>query len=136
MKIRKVIELGKAERLYIMIDYKGKGIALVKVGITKDTLKNRFHTYRTCNPWLQLVATGEIRKRQSLKVVEKMFFDYLRNEKGYKHVFGEWVLIDNEEDIEQITREGFKFFDKLFYRIKNHTLYNQTICDLWNYRDR
>jgi len=126
----------KADRLYIMLDRKSRDFALMKSGITSDTLKSRFHCYRTSNPMLQLVATCEIRKNQDLKVVEQMFFDFLRVEKGYEHVFGEWVAITNEEDIEAIEKEGFRFFEKLFYRTKNNTYYNMEVRQLWDYRKR
>lgn len=126
----------KANRLYMMLDRKSRNFALVKAGITSDTLKSRFHCYRTSNPMLQLVATCEIRKNQDLKNVEKMFFEFFREEKGYDHVFGEWVAITNEEDIDAIEKEGFRFFEKLFYRTKNNTYYNMEVCKLWECRKR
>ena len=126
----------KADRLYIMLDRKSRDFALMKSGITSDTLKNRFHCYRTSNPMLQLVATCEIRKNQNLKIVEEMIFDFLREEKGYDHVFGEWVAITNAEDIEAIEKDGFRFFEKLFYRTKNNTYYNMEVYKLWNCRKR
>lgn len=126
----------KAERLYIMLDQKAEDFALFKNGITADTLKHRFHCYRTSNPMLMLVATCEIRHRQNLKNVEQMMFDYLRKEKGYDHVFGEWVAITNAEDIKAIKEQGFRFFDKLFYRTKNNTHYNLPVYKLWDCRQR
>ena len=42
--------------LYIMMDRKGADIALVKNGLSADTLYNRFHSYKTSNPWLECVA--------------------------------------------------------------------------------
>ena len=130
------LESGKKDRLYIMLDQKAPNFALVKDGITSDTLKNRFHCYRTSNPMLQLVATAEIRKNQDLREVEDLMFDYLRTEKGYDHVFGEWIAITNAEDIEAIKREGFRFFGKLFYRTKNNTFYNKMVYELWDCRKR
>ena len=126
----------KADRLYIMLDQKAPDFALVKGGITSDTLKNRFHCYRTSNPMLVLIATCEIRKNQDLKDVEQKFFDFFREVKGYDHVFGEWVAITNAKDIEAIKREGFRFFEKLFYRTKNNTYYNTEVYKLWNHRAR
>lgn len=126
----------KANRLYIMLDRKSKNFALVKEGITSDTLKNRFHCYRTSNPMLKLVATCEIRKNQDLKNVEKLFFEFFREEKGYNHIFGEWVAITNKEDIDTIEKEGFRFFEKLFYRTKNNTFYNMEVYKLWECRKR
>lgn len=133
---RTTLEKGKADRLYIMIDERNPSYALVKAGITSDTLKNRFHHYRTANPLLELVATCEIRKNQDLKTVESMFFEYLRNEKGYEHIFGEWVVIDNAEDIKAIKEQGFRFFEKLFYRTKNNAFYNAQVYKLWKCRPR
>ncbi len=126
----------KVDRLYIMLDQKAPDFALVKGGITSDTLKNRFHCYRTSNPMLVLVATCEIRKNQDLKDVEQKFFNFFREVKGYDHVFGEWVAVTNAEDIEAIKREGFRFFEKLFYRTKNNTYYNTEVYKLWNHRAR
>lgn len=130
------LEKGKAERLYIMLDQKTEDYALVKAGITRDTLKNRFHNYRTSNPMLELVATAEIRQRQHLEIVEDMLFDYFRNEKGYDHLFGEWVEITNAEDIIEIREKGFKFFGKLWYRTKNNTYYNTMVYELWECKKR
>lgn len=130
------LEKGKAERLYIMLDQKSDDYALVKAGITRDTLKNRFHNYRTTNPMLELVATAEIRQRQHLEIVEEMLFDYFRTEKGYDHLFGEWVAITNAEDIAEIRKNGFKFFGKLWYRTKNNTYYNTMVYELWDCRKR
>lgn len=130
------LETGKAERLYIMLDQRREDFALVKAGITKDTLKNRFHCYRTTNPMLELIATAEIRKRQHLETVEEMMFDYFRKEKGYDHYFGEWVAITNAEDIQAIREEGFKFFGKLWYRTKNNTFYNTVVYKLWQCKKR
>ena len=130
------LEAGKKDRLYIMLDQKAADYALVKAGITSDTLKNRFHNYRTSNPMLTLVATCEIRKNQDLHDVEDKFFEYFRNEKGYDHVFGEWVAITNAADIEAIRTQGFRFFGKYFYRTKNNTFYNKMVYELWDCRKR
>ncbi len=133
---RTTLEEGKEERLYIMLDQKRINYALLKTGITRDTLKHRFHNYRSLNPMVELVATAEIRQRQHLETVEEMIFDFFRTEKGYEHVFGEWVAVTNAEDIEAIRKEGFKFFDKLWYRTKNNTYYNKVVCELWKSRKR
>lgn len=135
-KIAKTLETGKADRVYIMVDQKAPDFALVKAGITSDTLKNRFHCYRTSNPMLLLVATAEVRKNQDLHKVENMFFDFFRNEKGYDHVFGEWIAVTNAEDIEAIKTQGFRFFQNLFYRTKNNTFYNKMVYELWGCRKR
>lgn len=132
----KTLESGKADRVYIMVDQKSPDFALVKAGITSDTLKNRFHCYRTSNPMLLLVATAEVRKNQDLHKVEDMFFDFFRIQKGYEHVFGEWIAITNAEDIEAIKTQGFRFFQKLFYRTKNNTFYNKMVYELWGCRKR
>lgn len=126
----------RADRFYIMLDRKAIDLALVKVGITSDTLKNRIHAYRTSNPFLMLVAVSEIRKNFELKAVEEMFFDYLRKEKGYEHAFGEWVIVDNAEDIEAIQELGFRFFGKLFYRTKNIEFCREQVRNLWDYKKR
>ena len=130
------LEKGKKDRLYIMLDQKGTDFALVKAGITSDTLKNRFHCYRTSNPMLLLVATAEVRKNQDLHAVEDAFFDFFRNKKGYDHVFGEWIAVTNAADIEAIKTQGFRFFEKLFYRTKNNTFYNKMVYELWDCRKR
>lgn len=126
----------KADRFYIMLDRKGTDLALVKVGITSDTLKHRIHAYRTSNPFLVMVAVSEIRKNYDLKTVEEMFFDYLRQEKGYEHAFGEWLIVDNAEDIEAIEKQGFRFFGKLFYRTKNNEFCREQVRNLWDYKKR
>ena len=126
----------KADRCYIMLDRKGADLALVKVGITSDTLKNRIHSYRTANPFLELVAICEVRKNQNLHKVEEMFFDYMREVRGYEHAFGEWVVVTNAADIDAIETEGFRFFEKLFYRTKNNEFYREQVRNLWNYRKR
>lgn len=130
------LEKGTAERLYIMLDQKSDNYALLKTGITRDTLKHRFQNYRSLNPMVELVATAEIRKRQNLENVEEMIFDFFRNEKGYNHLFGEWVEITNAEDIASIRENGFKFFGKLWYRTKNNTYYNTMVYKLWKCRER
>ena len=133
---RTELEEGKAERLYIMLDQKREDYALLKTGITRDTLKHRFHNYRSLNPMVELVATAEIRQRQHLETVEEMIFDFFRTEKDYDHVFGEWVAITNAEDIKAIRENGFKFFGKLWYRTKNNTYYNTMVYELWECRKR
>lgn len=130
------LEKGKKDRLYIMLDQKGTDFALVKAGITSDTLKNRFHCYKTSNPMLLLVATAEIRKNQDLHAVEDALFDFFRNKKGYGHVSGEWIAVTNAADIEAIKTQGFRFFEKLFYRTKNNTFYNKMVYELWDCRKR
>lgn len=127
---------GKADRFYIMLDRKGIDIALAKVGISQDTLKSRLHAYRTSNPLLKLVAVCEIRKNYDLKTVEEMFFDYFRQVKGYEHAFGEWVIINNEDEINALEELGFKFFGNLFYRIKNNSFYREEVRKLWSYNQR
>ena len=138
MTIRNATELpkDKADRLYIMIDQKAENFALVKGGISRDVLRNRFHSYRTSNPMLELVCTCETRKNQDLENVEQLVFDFLRDVKGYDHFCGEWVAVTNAEDIEAIRRDGFKFFEKLYYRTKNNTYYNLPIYQLWPVRAR
>ena len=119
----------KAERVYIMLDRKREGYALAKVGLSSDTLYNRFHSYKTSNPLLELVAVAEIRRNQTLRKVEKMFHEVL--EKSFVHLCGEWYIIEDEEIIEFIENEGFTFFNKLNYRIKNKKMINDLIVNLW-----
>ncbi len=135
-RIANEIENGKKSRVYIMIDQRAPDFALVKNGISADTLKNRFNQYRSSNPMLTLVATAEVRSNQNLETVEKMLFEYCRTEKGYNHFYGEWMVIDNAEDIEALKREGFRFYGKMFYRLKNQTFYRKMVCELWQGRKR
>lgn len=132
----KTLPTNKADRLYIMLDRKANNRALVKVGITEDTLKNRIHCYRTSNPLLELVAVSEVRTNYDLHAVEDLFFDYLRETKECEHIFGEWLEIIGEEEIEAVATLGFKYFDKLFYRVKNIEFYNIEVCKLWASRKR
>lgn len=128
------VPTNKAERLYIMVDEK-PGFALVKDGMSRDNLKNRFNQYRSSNPMLLLVATCEIRKNQNLEKVEKMFYDFLKA-KGFEQLHGEWIKVTDPEVVEGIKRDGFKYFDNLFYRTKNNTYYNKMVCDLWASRKK
>ena len=127
---------GKAERCYIMLDIKSDNLALVKVGMTQDTLKHRLAGYRTANPFLELVAICEVRCNQNVFDVEERCFQFLRQTKGYEHAFGEWVIIDNEDDILAIQSQGFRFFEKLWYRTKHHEMYNEQVRNLWAYIPR
>ena len=138
MTTRNATELpkDKADRLYLMIDQKAVDFALVKDGISRDFLRNRFHSYRTSNPMLELVCVCEPRKNQDLETLEQLMFEFLHNEKGYDHFCGEWVAVTSAEDIEAIRRDGFKFFENLYYRTKNNTYYNKAVCELWPVRAR
>lgn len=127
------LETTKAERLYLMADRK-MDCLLVKVGITRDKLANRFYQYSTANPMLVLVATTEIRKNQDLENVEKLILDFFCS-KG-AHYYGEWVKITDVETIEAIENQGFKALEKLWYRTKNHKMYNEEVCNLWNHYNR
>ena len=85
---------------------------------------------------LTLIATAEVRTNQNLEDVEEKLFNFCRTEKGYDHFYGEWLVLDNAEDIEAIKREGFKFYGKMFYRLKNQTFYRKMVCELWEGRKR
>ena len=125
----------KAERLYIMVDEK-PDFALVKEGITRDSLKARFNQYRSHNPMVMLVATCELRRRRGqLEDVEEMFYDFMK-EKGYEQFHGEWIKVTDREAVEAIKREGFRYFENLFYRTKNNTYYNKMVCELWTSRKK
>ena len=126
----------EADRLYIMLDRKERNRALVKVGITQKPLKSRMHCYRTSNPLLELVAVSEVRTNYDLHIVEELFFKYLRETKECDHIFGEWLEIIGEEEIEAVATLGFKYFDKLFYRVKNIEFYNVEVRELWEGRKR
>ena len=122
----------KAERIYIMLDKKSDDVALVKTGKSADNLRNRFHAYKTGNPWLECVAICEIRKKQTLSNVEKLFHIFC--EENFTHVCGEWYLIEGKDEIEKIETMGFNYFGKLVYRIKAKENINKKVCELWENR--
>lgn len=120
----------KAESVYVMLDRKGINLALVKTGLTADTFRNRFHCYKTSNPWLQCVAVANLRKGQNLKKVEKMFHKALAE--NFELVCGEWYKITDSALIDEIEKDGFQFFGKhLNWYIKNKEMINTTIAELW-----
>lgn len=120
----------KRDSVYMMLDRKAESLALVKTGLTADSFYNRFHAYKTSNPWLNCVAIAELRKRQNLKKVEKMFHEALAEQ--FDFVCGEWYLITDKETIDEIERDGFAFFNKhLNWYIKNKEMVNTIIAKLW-----
>ena len=119
----------KAEWLYIMIDKKDNDCALIKTGLSRDTLYNRFHHYKTGNPWLVCLAVCEVRKRQNLAKVEKLFHAFC--EENFPFICGEWYLVEGKEEIKKIEEMGFDYFGKLTYRIKGKEIVNKKVCELW-----
>lgn len=115
--------------LYIMMDRKGADIALVKNGLSADTLYNRFHSYKTSNPWLECVAICKTRKNQNLKKVEHLFHEYCNEH--FEHVCGEWYIVRGEEEINKIATQGFNYFGKLTYRVKAKEMVNRKIFEMW-----
>lgn len=119
----------KADRIYIMLDKKTEDCALVKTGKSADTLYNRFHSYKTGNPWLVCLAICKIRKRQTLSNVENLFHTFC--EENFKPLCGEWYLVEGKEEIAKIEEMGFNYFGKLTYRIKEKEMVNKKVCELW-----
>ena len=123
------------EWLYIMLDKKANG-ALVKVGLSRNSLQSRMHVYKSANPCLQLVATANIRKNCVLEEVENMCFDYIKQSLHGTHKCGEWLFLNDENEIANIEKNGFKALGKIVYRVKNISMYNIEVCDLWESRKR
>ncbi len=120
----------KAKWLYIMMDKKTPSRALIKTGLSTDTLRNRFHSYLTSNPWLVCVAVCEVRNNQSLKKVEKLFHRACENR--FAHECGEWYVVKGKEEINAIKELGFDYFEELKGRIKSREIVNKKISELWN----
>lgn len=120
----------KAKWLYIMMDKKSPSCALIKTGLSADTLRNRFHNYLTGNPWLVCVAVCEVRRNQSLEKVEKLFHQLC--EEKFTHECGEWYVVKGKEEITKIRELGFDYFEELNGRIKSKEMINKKISELWN----
>lgn len=131
-----VLPSDRANRLYIMLDQRSADFALVKTGITSDTLFNRMRKYKTANPLLTLVATCEVRKGKDLRKVESLFFNYYRKTRGYNHFVGEWIEMTSKKDIAAIRKNGFEFFTDLKGYIKKVTYYNMPVYQLWKSIER
>lgn len=123
------------EWLYIMLDRKENG-ALVKVGISRNTMVSRMHVYKSANPCLQLVATADVRKNFVLEEVEDICFDYIKQNFNGTHKCGEWIFLNDKAEIDAIEQNGFKALGKITNRIKNISMYNTEVCNLWETRKR
>jgi len=126
----------KQNWLYMMVDRKRVG-ALIKVGISSDSFKNRIHAYKTSNPCLELVATADLRTGYEIKEVEQMFFQVIKQNCNASHKCGEWLYVEDEKIIDAIEEKGFRYFDnRTKARIKNITMYNKEVCELWESKKR
>ena len=114
---------------YIMMDRKAEDLALVKPGQTTDTLYNRFHCYKTANPFLECIAFFVVKKNQSLDYVEDFLHDFC--EKRFEFVCGEWYVVRGKEEIEKIAQKGFAYFRGINSKLKNKEMVNQKICEMW-----
>lgn len=121
----------KKNYVYIMMDKKADDLALVKCGQTTSTLRDRFHAYKTSNPFLECVAISEVKKTYSLNYVEDLMHFLCDNHKQLSFLCGEWYVVRGKEEIEKIQNKGFLYFRGVNSTLKNKEMVNQKICEMW-----
>lgn len=117
--------------MYIMMDRKADDIALVKCGQTTTTLRDRFHSYKTSNPFLECVAISEVKKTYSLDYVEDLIHALCEKHKKMTFLCGEWYIIKGKKEIEKLQNKGFLYFRGVNSALKNKEMINQKIYEMW-----